>query len=92
MVVEIILAFVIGYLVAPNKKIGFLLGLVAGAIWGVLATHLVFAMEGRRMDGAFLVIMIVVEGLFTGLLSLGTTHAKMKKKAKSMQGLTQKFD
>ena len=92
MIVEIILGLLIGYFAAPNKKVGFLLGFVGGAIWGVIAVHLVLGMEGRSMDGVFLAIMIVVEGVITGLFALLAAHNKMKKRAKSMQNFTEKFD
>lgn len=90
MLVEIILGFIIGCFVAPNKKIGFAIGCVCGVVWAVIQVML-FA-EAGRPDMNILFKLILIDGSITGLFALVATHAKMKKKAKSMQVLTKKFD
>lgn len=92
MIVEIILGFLIGSFLAPNKKIGFVLGFVCGIVWGLIAITIFFGPEERQMGSMFLLIVIVLEGLITGLCALVVTHGKLKKKAKSIQNLTKKFD
>ena len=92
MIVELIIGWLVGQFVAKNKKMGFIIGAICGAVWGFIACHIVLGMEGDEVTGTFLAIMMGVEALIAGLMALIVTHAKMKKRAKSMQNFTEKFD
>lgn len=92
MLIHIILGLIIGCFIAPNRKIGFIVGFICGVVWGVIQLMFMVAAEDRALDSLYTLMLIVVHGLITGLFALVATHAKMKKKAKSMQAFTKKFD
>lgn len=93
MLIHIILGFVIGCFIAPNRKIGFAIGFVCGAVLSIII-QVMFGtgVESPDMDTLSMLTLITLNGLITGLFALVATHAKMKKKAKSMRAFTKKFD
>lgn len=90
LLIHLILGLLIGWFVAPNKKVGFAIGCVFGVVWGIIQMMFLSGEEIRDMETLYMLNLLVMHGLITGLFALVATHGKMRRKAKSMQALNKK--
>lgn len=96
MIIELIIGYLLGRFVAKNKKTGFIIGAICGAVWGFISAYLIMSMEddiNNYDNRTFLMIIIIAEAAIVGLMAMVVAHNKMRKQAKkAMQDLPKEFE
>lgn len=89
MIIELILGWLIGRLVAKNKISAAIMGVICGAVWGFAAVNIIFGMNGNAVTLPFLFIVVIAEAVITALMACIIVHIKMQKQTKHMQSISE---